>query len=141
MDDNESNEPDILRGFSVAEILDSLIENADNENAHFATLGYGKDPRPELCVLQSLIKALAREDYEERLEEYNEKEDKLNKIYGDPVERGYVLDSNEASQRLMNTRFLMKDIGFMKIDEKYAYYAQGDPDTIDFKDWDDKLDK
>ena len=135
------DEPDILRGFSVAEILDSLIENADNEGAHFATLGYGKDPRPELCVLQSLVKSLSREDYEERLEEFNEKENKLNKMYGDPVEREYMLSSDEALQRLTNTRFLIKDIGFMKIDELYAYYSQGDPDTIDFKDWDDKLDK
>ena len=107
------DEPDILRGFSVAEILDSLIENADNEGAHFAILGYGKDPRPELCVLQSLVKSLSREDYEERLEEFNEKENKLNKMYGDPIEREYMLSSDEALQRLTNTRFLIKDIGFI----------------------------
>lgn len=132
----DKTEPDILRQMSVQEMMDSLIEESDQEESRYTIMGFGSDPRPSLCLLQLLMRALSR-DYPDRLEMFEEEEKKLNHEYGDPIKREYVMNNIENSRRMMNTRILMKNVGFIKIDEQSAYWVGSEPDNIDFSGYED----
>ena len=127
------NEPDLLRRVSVVEILDQQIEDAEEEVASLSGSGW-KSPYPNLCILTMVLTALSR-DYDDRLQDFFSEEMKLNKIYGVPEDREYILTNKEAEERLRNVLILDKEVGHGKIDEEFAYYQAQQPDSIDFADW------
>lgn len=135
MDGDE--EPDRLRPLSVIEMVDSQIEDADSENARYIALGYGKDPYPDLCILQILLKSVGR-DYKDRLDVFMEKERNIDLRYGDPVDRSYIMDSTEATERLKNTSVTFKSIGVSKIDEQSAYWQGRETESADLTGWGDE---
>ena len=140
-DNNENNEngmgedPDILRSMSVAEIVDDAIESFQEEVSGYASNGIGlSDPYPDLCIAQIILRAVSR-DYPNSLSKFEYEESKVDEIYGNPDDRGYVLTNLEAGIRLRNTLILDKDIGHGKIDEANAYSPGSQPDNVDFTDW------
>ena len=87
------------------------------------------------AVLFVPVSMAVSRDYPKSLDKFEEAENKLNEIYGNPDDRGYILTNFEADQRRQNTLILDKDMGHGKIDEASAYTPGSQPDGIDFADW------
>lgn len=125
-------DPDLKRSVTVIFLLDDAIDNAEKEIANMEH--FGQSPCPALAVFQLQLRAHAL-DFPERSKRFEDEEKRLNRLYGDPMEREYTLDFEEADQRFKNSLSLWKDIGAGLIDERYAYSLSMQPDRIDFADW------
>jgi len=132
----EDNDPDQLRSIGgTIYMLQGWIENAQDEVTQKLKYGIGKDYFPALCCLNIQLRAYVQ-DYPEILATFEAEEERLNNLYGgSPVKRKCELYVRESEPRLKNTLRLARDLGPAKIDTKYAYYPDMQPDDIDFSEW------
>ena len=133
-EDNKEREPEIKRSVSVIQMVQDWIEKADSEVAESSATNFGKQPYPTLAVIDIILKTLTEDALEKRLR-FENIENELNRKYGDPLYKEYDMTYTEASERLHNFLDLWKSSGAGYIDEKYAYYPDMEPDSINFKDW------
>ena len=133
-EEEENNEPKIKRSVSVIQMVQDWIEKADSEVAESSATNFGKQPYPTVAVIDIILKTLTQDAHETR-SQFELIEYELNQKYGNPLYKEYDMTYVEASKRLHNLHDLWKSSGAGYIDEKYAYYPDIEPDSINFEDW------
>lgn len=129
-------EPDKLRGIPTIGMMDSSLEDAEQEMMDMMKYGLNNiDYYPSLAVYQLISRVLSL-DYEDKLKSFEEREQEIDKKYkSTAISRNYRLTFAEAQERFQNTILLGQEVGPLKVDESNAYYGATQADYIDFKDW------
>ena len=128
--------PEELRPIPISSIIDEWID-LDSQEMGEKLWGRGKDVYPSYPVLRIILTTLAI-DFPTILEEYNVKENAIDKKYGNVIENKFVMYPDEAEERHKNLLILWNKLGPGKIDTKNAYFHIKTQDGIDFSGWEDE---
>lgn len=134
MTDNQITDPDLVKAVPVIFLLDQWIEKTQEEIASKAWMKFGKDSYPHLSVLRIQLRSHAL-DFPDKLASYDVEEKKIGDIYGNAIDKKFVLYFKEAESIFKLLLRLWHDIGPGMIDERFAYYEERSPDYVDLVDW------
>ena len=129
-------EPDELIPVRISTIIDEWVAVESQEVAYNSGIGGMKNEYPSYAILRIILTTLAV-DFPSFLEQYEQKEKELDKLYGDVVQRKFNMYILEADKRHNNILLLWHQLGPGRIDTRSAYSISKLPDTIDFSGWDD----
>lgn len=133
-EEEDNKEPDVKRFVSVIDMVEKWIEDSSSEVAESSTTNMGKQPYPSLSVITIILRTVTM-DAKLELNNFEKMETELNKKYGNPIYKEYNMSYREATERLQNLLDLWNSSGAGYIDEKYAYYPDREPDSLNFTDW------